>query len=344
MPGGVGAERRQDGDRVDPRLPDPLPVAQLRDHLAGAGGARLEHADPRHRREVADHRRYRHLLEQRIPDLGRGQVLARHRLARKPVLAHQRRRLLRRVNSLRAGEALDHTREPVGVATANDPLEQPGMLIRHGEGRVAGADPLGRVREPQQVAMGHTLTLAVLDCLIAERIWRLRRVPAPDATPQRAAPAAEALDERRELEQMRARAAHLGERVERRLADDLVAETCGHRQREDRRVVPRPSALAAHADDLSDSPRAVLGEAAFHRPGVLAGQRRLRRVVAATLGPEDQEAVQPRPIVDRPGEPAGRVRDLIRTADPCPLRHATRAVALQIRHDTLLSRCSLTTA
>ena len=114
----VGAQRRQERDRVNARLADALAVAELGDHLRRAVRARREHADAGHRRQVADERRHRHVLEQRLPDLGRGQVLARDRLARQAVLADELGRPGRRLRRLGEREALDDPRQAVGRAAA----------------------------------------------------------------------------------------------------------------------------------------------------------------------------------------------------------------------------------
>ena len=243
-------------------------------------------------------------------------------------------RALRRLGRLGGDEALDDARQAVRGGATDDPLEQRRVLRRDLERRVPGRHVAGRVREPQEVAVGHAVSLAVLDRLVGERLHRPTGVPAADRSSQRAAPAAELLDERRELEQVRARASHPRQRLERRPARRLVAETGGHREREQRRVVLRRPALLAHARDLGDRARAVLVDAALDRLRVLARQRPLGCVVAAALGAEDQEPAQPRPIIDLPGEAAGRVRHLPGAGDRRPLRHAPRAVTLQIRHLT----------
>ena len=129
--------------------------------------ARREHADARHRRQVADQRRHRHVLQQRLPDLGRGQVLRLERLTRQAVLADERRRLTGRCRLLREDEALDHARQAVGLAAADDPLEQASVLVRDVERRVARAHATRRVGEPQEVAVRHAGPLAVLDRLVA---------------------------------------------------------------------------------------------------------------------------------------------------------------------------------
>ena len=204
-------------------------------------------------------------VEQRLPDLGRGQVLGLHRLARQAVLADERRALARRRRHLRAREALDQARQTVRRAAADDPLEQASVLVRDIERRVAGADSSGRVSKTQHVTMRHAVTLPVLHRLVGERVGRLRRVPAADRASQRAAPAAEALDERDEPEQVRARARDLRQRRERRLARRLVSRAGRERERVERRVVLRRAALAAHANDLRDGTHAVLADR-FARP------------------------------------------------------------------------------
>src|SRR3954470_2441504 len=177
------------------------------------------------------------------------------------------------------------------------------------------------MRESQQVAVCDAVTLPVLHRLIRETVDRLLRIPVADRAPQSAAPTTEPFDERRELEEVRARSTDLRQRFERRLARRLVAEAGGHREREDRRVVLRGATLSTDPNDLVDCSRTVRVEAALDRLCVLAGECPLRRVVATALRAEDEEAVEPRPIVDRPGIAVGAVRDLVRIANRDPLRH-----------------------
>jgi hypothetical protein len=258
----------------------------------------------------------------------RGQVLRLERLARQAVLAHERCRHCRRRGRLGAGEALDQARQAVGPAAADDPLEQSAVLGRDVQRRVARRHPRRRVGQAEQVAVGDALAPAVLDRLVGKLVHRLGRVPAADRAAEASAPAAEPLDERRELEQVGARAGHLRQRVERRRSRRLVAEAGRHRERKERRVVLRRAALPGDGDDLRHRTRAVLRDRRLDGLGVLAGQRPLGRVVRATLGAENEEAAQPRPALDGPDEAAGRVRSLARQREP--LRRATRAVALQI--------------
>src|SRR5262249_10658058 len=65
-------------------------------------------------------------------------------------------------------------------------------------------------------------------------------------------------------------------------------------------------------------------------------------IVGTPLGAEDEEAAQPHPHVDRPGVAARRVLRLPRQRQP--LRHAARAVLLQVRHTHLLSWLLFATA
>ena len=131
---------------------------------------------------------------------------------------------------------------PAVVTAADDPLEQRGVLGRDLELRVAGAHRRARVGEAEQVAVRHAVALAVLDRLERELVRGAVRVPGTDRATQRAAPAAELLDERREVEQVRSGAADVGQRGERGLAGRLVAEPGRHREREDGRVVLRRAA------------------------------------------------------------------------------------------------------
>ncbi len=261
-------------------------------------------------------------------------MLRLERLTRQPVLAHERGRPLGRLRRLSRDEPVDHARQAVRNGAADDPLEQRLVLRRDRERRVTGRHLARRVREPQEVAVGHAVTLAVLDRLVGERVNRSAGVPAAHRPAQRTPPAAELLDERRELEQMRARASDPRERFERRSTGRLIAEAGGHRQREQCRVVLRRPTLLADARDFGDRARTVLADAALDRLRVLARQRELAGVVATALGTEDEEAAQPRPIIDLPGEAARGVGHLARSGDRIALRHAPRAEALQIRHLT----------
>ncbi len=76
------------------------------------------------------------------------------RLARQPVLAHERGRPLRRLGRLGCDEALDDARQVVRGGAADDPLEQRRVLRRDLERRVTRRHLAGRVREPQDVAVG----------------------------------------------------------------------------------------------------------------------------------------------------------------------------------------------
>ena len=142
-------------------------------------------------------------------------MLAPDRLARQAVLADERGRLRRRRRGLRAGEPLDEAWETVRRAAADDPLEQRRVLIGDLERRVAGAHRPARVGEAEEVAVRDALTPAVLDRLMGELVRRALRVPRADRAAQPTTPATELLDEGRELEQVRAGAADVGQRGER---------------------------------------------------------------------------------------------------------------------------------
>jgi hypothetical protein len=141
------------------------------------------------------------------------------------VLANERRGLLRRRRLLGKDEALDPGRQAVGRAAADDPPEQASVLVRAVELRIARADATRRMGQAEEVAVRDALAPAVLDRLTRESVDGLGRVPAADRATKRAAPAAEALHEQGELEQVRARSRDLRQRGERRTAPLHVAET-----------------------------------------------------------------------------------------------------------------------
>jgi hypothetical protein len=145
----VRSERREDGDRVNASATDAVCVTQLRNDACRAVGTRRDDANAGHRCEVPDERRHRHLVQQRVPDLGRGQVVRLEGLARQAVLANECRRLLGSRCRLRTVEALDDARQTGGVAAADDPLEQASVLVRDVDRRVARADPASRMRQTQ---------------------------------------------------------------------------------------------------------------------------------------------------------------------------------------------------
>ncbi len=263
---------------------------------------------------------------------GDDEVLALQRLPGEAVLADELGRPSGVLGLLGQNEALDDSRQAVRVTTTGDPLEQPRMLVRDAERRVAGTHRAGRMREPQQVAVRHALPLPVLDRLVRERVDGLVRIPGADRTTQRAAPAAEALDELRELEQVRARPCHARQSVERRLSGPLVIAARCHREGEERRIVLRRAACLADAHDLSDRAWAVRGEAALDGERVLTRQLPLAGVVAAALGAEDEEPAQSSPVVDRPGEAARAVRDLGRARKRDALGDPSCSVLAQVAH------------
>src|SRR4051812_40332997 len=118
-------------------------------------------------------------------------MLGLDRLAREPELTYQTRGSRGRLRGLSPGEALDQARQAGGVAAADDPFEQSCMLFRDVDRRVPRCRPSRRMRESQQVAMRHTITLPVLHGLVRETLDRLRGIPVGDCAPQSAAPAAE---------------------------------------------------------------------------------------------------------------------------------------------------------
>jgi hypothetical protein len=175
------------------------------------------------------------------------------------------------------------------------------------------------VREAQQVAVRPPVALAVLDGLVGERVDVLALIPRTDRAAQAAAPAAELLDVLREVEQVRADAADVGDRVEREPAR-LVVAVRGARASAKIAGSFFGARPPADGDDLAHRARPVRLDAAQDGLRVLGGQLALVGVVGAALGAEDQEAVQPRPVVNGPCVPACAVLDLRGAGDRLALR------------------------
>jgi len=94
-PGRVGPKSGEHRDRVHACLAEAAGIGKLGSDLGCSVRAGRDHADARHRRQVADHGRHRHVLEQRLPHVDRRQVLRQERLARQAVLTHELRRFTR---------------------------------------------------------------------------------------------------------------------------------------------------------------------------------------------------------------------------------------------------------
>ena len=217
----VSLERSQDGHRVHTRPADPVAVLQLADHLAGGVRHRDDQADPGHGREVADHRRERHLLEERRPDLRARAELGRNRLPRQLVLSDEPGCLDCRGRLLQLLESLDL---PQRLAVGrHDAVDDPGveLLVRRAR-RL-------RVAQAKQVGVGPTLPLAVLDRLVGELAHVLALVPTGHRASGGAAPAAEGLHCLSELEKVSAGARHVRDCGKRSLPGRLFTELGRHR-------------------------------------------------------------------------------------------------------------------
>ena len=99
------------------------------------------------------------------------------------------------------------------------------------------------------------------------------------------------------------------------------AAVSGHEgQREDGRIVLRRPAAVADLDDAVHGANTVGLDAADNRVVVLLHQIAFGDVVGATFGAEDQEPVEPGPVIDLPGVAAARVGHLGRARDRPRLR------------------------
>ena len=140
------------------------------------------------------------------------------------------------------------------------------------------------------------------------------------------------------MQQVRAGTRHARERGERRLSRGGILGRGGEGQREEGRVVLRRAPALRDRDDPRDGARAIGRDAATHRSGPLGGQGALARVVAASLAPQDQEAIEVSPVVDRPGVAPGAVRHLCRARQGGALRRGAGEQPAQIGHDASSDR------
>ncbi len=187
-----------------------------------------------------------------------------------------------------------------------------------------------RVAEPQEVAVRPAVARLVLDELVGQLVGRLAVVPARHRVARSAAPAAERLHVLGDVHHVRTGAADQRHRRQRRAPGLELAELGRHRQREDGRVVLGGASRRRDLDDARDHARAVGVDAATDCLRVAGGERPLRRVVAAALAAEQEEAVEPGPVIHRPGVSAGRVRHLTRARDRLPLRRRLLRVELSV--------------
>ena len=86
-----------------------------------------------------------------------------------------------------------------------------------------------------------------------------------------------------------------------------VAVSGHERQGEDGRIVLRRATAVADLDDAVHGANTVRLDAADDRVVVLLHQIALADVIGAALGAEDQEPVEPGPVIDLPGVAAARV-------------------------------------
>ena len=129
---------------------------------------------------------------------------------------------------------------------------------------------------------------------------------------------------------MRADAADLAEVLEcERLG--LGAAVSGHQgQGEDGRIVLRRPACIADFNDAIHGANTVGLDAADQSVVVLLHEILFGNVIGAAFGSEDQETVEPGPVIHFPGVAAGRVRHLGRTRNRLRLRGDSSVEGLRV--------------
>ncbi len=283
---------------MQPGLRDAVGIAQGGQHQRQLVAQRTQHAHRRQLGQRAHQRGERHALEQRLPHRRVVQQRRRHRLPRQVVRTDQRRRRRHVRRPGKRGRAPHQGGKRLRLRAAAGPVQQRRPR------RVGHL----RMGQPQQVAVRPASALAILHQLVGEPLRRLLGVPRPHGPAQRPAPATRALGEGGELEQVRAGPRDAGQRSQGSPARAEILGRGGERQSEQRRIVLRCPPTLADGDDAGHGPCPVGGDGAQHGLGVVTRERGLAGVVAAALGPEHEEAVQPRPVIDREGVPARAVR------------------------------------
>ena len=142
----------------------------------------------------------------------------------------------------------------------------------------------------QDVAVRPLIPLAVLRYLVGNVAGRLVQVPVADGGPQAASPAPHVGDVGQELHQLAGRVGHVGELVKGQLPGEGIALGGAEGQGIEGHVGAGCPMIDGDVQDVPHRSRAVLLNAAFHGPDVFQGEGALLGVVAAALGPEDEEA------------------------------------------------------
>jgi len=148
-------------------------------------------------------------------------------------------------------------------------------------------------------------------------------IPVTHSVAQTTTPAAHGVHVFGKVEQVRADAADLAEVLEGQGLGFSIAVRGHQREGEDGRIVLRRPAAVADLDDAVHGAHTVRLDAADHTIVVLLHEIAFADVVSATLGTEDQEAVEPRPVIHGPRIAATRVADLSRTRNRLRLRRDT---------------------
>src|SRR6185369_3114842 len=140
-------------------------------------------------------------------------------------------------------------------------------------------------------------------------------IPATDCITQAAAPTAQSVYILGEVEQVGADPADLGQVLESQsLGFTGTVSRCEGQRKHSRVVLRRPTAVADF-DDALHGANTVQLDAADHCVVVLLHQIAFGDVVGSTLGAEDQEPVEPGPVVDLPRVATARVCHLGRARD-----------------------------
>jgi hypothetical protein len=161
------------------------------------------------------------------------------------------------------------------------------------------------------------IALLILHGLVREIIGTAIHIPVADGVAQTATPAAHRVHIFREVEQVRADAADLAQVRERVRLRLRVAVRHDEREGEDGRIVLRRATGIADFNDAVHGTNAVGLDAADERVVVLLHEFAFADVIRAAFGAEDQEAVEPRPVIHLPRVAAAELRTWVEPGIGC---------------------------
>ena len=317
---------------MDPRPLERRLVLQLAEHQLLRLAERLEQTKAGHLAQVADHRRHRHPFEQRFPNQRLVEPLGRDGLAWQVEIMNEFHNFTGQGGALGLLECLDELWQfphrivlgdsifPTNFALHLAFTERIRTRKHPAEDRVMLAGGSLRMGEAEQVAVRPAIALLVLHGLVGKVAGPTIHVPVANRIAETAAPTAHGVHVFREVKKVCANAADLVQIRE--CVSFRRRVTVGHHQcqSENRRLVLGRAAGRTDCHDLVHRAEAISLDAANECVVILLHEFVFGEVISASLRAEDQEAVEPRPVIHRPHISTVRVANLGRARNRLRLR------------------------